>query len=373
MKRSHLKNPSGALLLALALASCSQGPTSPSAGAKAKDAIAAGDGMVTGSAAGDLKSGPVDMDMNLVRVAQTDGVPAFYANPGGEYIVRPGREVEIYVQIWTSNPTVATPPRVIIDWGVGERDNIHCGPCRLSRTYATEGKYKVTVTLDDRVSSFTTRTFTLNVQRAGEGAGTFTFSNSTLIQIPTAGSSGPANPYPSSISVSGLGKIESATVTLSGLSHTYHEDLVMLLVSPSGQTVKLMDSVDSSNDSNNATITFQDGAPVFPDANVGPGSFTFRPTQEADTTMPGPAPNVADGTTLSTLNGLDPNGTWQLFVYDQYGGDIGQIAGGWSLTLTTGAKSSSVAVQASFAGVSASSWSNSHILNYPDQKPDLRD
>ena len=159
-------------------------------------------------------------------------------------------------------------------------------------------------------------------------------------------------------------------MTLSGQSHTFHEDLIILLVAPNGQTVKLMDSVDSGSDSNNATITFQDGAPAFPAADIGPGSFTFRPTQDGDVTMDAPAPNVADGTTLSTLNGIDPNGTWQLFVYDQFNGDIGQIAGGWSLTLTTGARSSSVAVQAkSEGGVSATNWSNTHILTYPFQKP----
>lgn len=176
MNRSHLKNPAATLLLALVMAGCSKTPTAPSASvAKTETAAALGDPNVTGLATGDVKVGPVDMDINLVRVAQTDGVPAFYADRGVEYAVRPGRQVEIYVQIWTSNPAVQNP-RLIVDWGDGERDNIGCGSCRLTRTYNTQNKYKVSVTLDDRVSSFTTRTFTLHVTSGdpvASGFGTF--------------------------------------------------------------------------------------------------------------------------------------------------------------------------------------------------------
>lgn len=35
------------------------------------------------------------------------------------------------------------------------------------------------------------------------------------------------------------------------------------------------------------------------------------------------------------FNGTDPNGTWQLFVFDDAGGDRGDIAEGWDLTITT--------------------------------------
>lgn len=152
------------LLAALLIISCSQSPTAPTATpGKSDQTIALGEGGVRSLAAGDVNVGPNPIDMNLVRVSQTNGVAAFYANPGGEYLVLTGADVEVYVQIWSRNPPVENP-RLIVDWGNGQRDNVGCGGCRLSSRYETEGKYKVTVTMDDRVSSTTTRTFTLNVK-----------------------------------------------------------------------------------------------------------------------------------------------------------------------------------------------------------------
>lgn len=335
MTRSHMKNTGTAMLLTLALASCSHSPTAPSATPE-KAAATGVDAGLTQSAAGDVKSGPVDLDINLVRVAQTDGVAAFYAHPGGEYTVRLGHDVEIYVQIWTSNPAVQNP-RLIVDWGNGVRENIGCGSCRLSRAYLTEGKFKVTVTLDDRVSSFTTRTFTLNVTRSF-GAGTFTFSNGTVINIPAGqpgSTSGIASPYPSGIGVSGVaGTIGAVTVTINGYSHTFHADVTVLLVAPNGRTVSLMNNSGGSSDAVNATITFQDGAAAFPNSLLA-GSFTFAPGGGSGSVLPGPAPGAPYGAAFSTLNGIDPNGTWQLFVNDDAGSDSGQFAGGWSLTITT--------------------------------------
>ena len=185
MRTRPLPNRNGALLAALLFASCSHQPTGPTATPTSAQKASETGGLVHGSAAGDVKNGPIEMD--LVRVAQTNGVPAFYANAGGEYVVRPKSQVEIYVQIWTSNPAVVNP-RLIIDWGVGERDNTGCGSCRLTRTYETEGKYTVKVTMDDRISGTTSRTFTLNVQNVPpEGpvkAGFGTFSGSLAVTDP---------------------------------------------------------------------------------------------------------------------------------------------------------------------------------------------
>ena len=50
--------------------------------------------------------------------------------------------------------------------------------------------------------------------------------------------------------------------------------------------------------------------------------------------FPAPAPAPPRATTLSAFNGQNPNGAWRLFVIDDAAGDSGQIAGGWSLTVT---------------------------------------
>ena len=69
-------------------------------------------------------------------------------------------------------------------------------------------------------------------------------------------------------------------------------------------------------------------------------SGTFRPTNLADGStggdnFPSPAPVGPFGSTLATLNGTGANGTWSLYVFDDGVGDLGSIAGGWSLTITT--------------------------------------
>jgi subtilisin-like proprotein convertase family protein len=71
-------------------------------------------------------------------------------------------------------------------------------------------------------------------------AGATVFSNPTAIAIPAAPETfGPANPYPSTISVSGLtGTIVDVNVTLNNLSHTCTGDIDVLLVGPGGQKVQ---------------------------------------------------------------------------------------------------------------------------------------
>ncbi|MCA2507892.1 MAG: hypothetical protein IM553_02050, partial [Microcystis sp. M57BS1] len=49
-----------------------------------------------------------------------------------------------------------------------------------------------------------------------------------------------ANPYPSSLTLSGVnGTITGVTVTLYNINHTYPDDIDILLVGPQGQTVIL--------------------------------------------------------------------------------------------------------------------------------------
>ena len=38
----------------------------------------------------------------------------------------------------------------------------------------------------------------------------------------------------------------------------------------------------------------------------------------------------------NTFNGINPNGTWSLYIQDNVGGDFGAVNGGWKLTITPG-------------------------------------
>lgn len=161
------------------------------------------------------------------------------------------------------------------------------------------------------------------------------FANPTQIVI---NDGAPANPYPSVNTVSGLvGTVAKVTVTIKNLAHTFPNDIDMLLVGPNGENALIMSDVGGGNPGvTNVTLTFDDAAtnPV-PDPLV---SGIFQPSNvAAGDTFPAPAPAPKGGSALSVFNGMNPNGTWSLYVVDDAGGDTGVIAGGWELVITTGA------------------------------------
>lgn len=165
---------------------------------------------------------------------------------------------------------------------------------------------------------------------------TFTNPQSIIINGDTEG---PASPYPSPINVSGLnGTIAKVTATLNNMSHTFPGDLDILLVGPQGQNVMLMSDAGGLFDIVGVTLTFDDDAAT-PVPTPIPSPFvsnTFQPTNiGAGDVLPGPAPGPPYGSVLSVFDGTNPNGTWNLFVFDDAGADSGTIAGGWSLTITT--------------------------------------
>ena len=165
------------------------------------------------------------------------------------------------------------------------------------------------------------------------GVPNFSVSNTTLVSIPD---NGVASLYPSSISVANQPTNPSkVTVTLKGISHTWPDDLDILLVGPGGQKVVLMSDAGGGNDINNATLTFDDAAAAsLPDSSTII-SGTYKPTDfVTGDTFPSPAPAGPYGTALSAFNGLNPNGTWSLYVLDDEANDSGSITGGWSLNFT---------------------------------------
>lgn len=168
-----------------------------------------------------------------------------------------------------------------------------------------------------------------------------TISNTTPINIPAGeptDSQGPAAPYPSSILVKGFaGSIKSVVVHINGLTHTDPCDLDFVLVGPQGQKVFLMDEASSSSVTG-LNLTFSDSGIPVPGCTSGTPltSTPYQPTGMVGTSFPPPpAPGPPYGSALSVFNGTKANGTWSLYVFDDAGGDFGNISGGWSLDLKT--------------------------------------
>jgi hypothetical protein len=148
--------------------------------------------------------------------------------------------------------------------------------------------------------------------------------------------------------VSGFKKasITDVNLTLQDYSHTFTPDVDVLLVAPGGRNATVMSDVGIFLDASPAshlTLTLDDEAPVPLPIDAPPTSGTFQPldafgTSDTFLDFPSPAPPPSGGAALSTFDGIDPNGDWQLFVFDDTGSDKGSIAGGWSLTIAAKTK-----------------------------------
>lgn len=170
---------------------------------------------------------------------------------------------------------------------------------------------------------------------ATPSSSTQTFASAASLAIPGSGS---AAPYPSSITVSGMGSVTSKIVVrLKGLSHTYPDDLDVLLTGPAGQKLLLMSDAGGGGDINGVTFTFDDAATATL-ANSGQlATGTFKPSNYGTgDTFAAPAPAGPYASALSTFTGANPNGTWNLYVVDDASGDSGTMSGGWELTITSG-------------------------------------
>ena len=76
-----------------------------------------------------------------------------------------------------------------------------------------------------------------------------TSSNPSSISIvdATEAEASPANPYPSEISVEGLGDpVSDVNVTLKGYTHGFPDDVAVQLVGPDGTSVLLMSDVGTT-------------------------------------------------------------------------------------------------------------------------------
>ena len=179
---------------------------------------------------------------------------------------------------------------------------------------------------------------------------TKTFTNPNQIDIVTSeineeGQERAAEPYPSTIAVRGFkeGRIRDVNLKLIGLSHTWPDDVGVLLVGPRGQKVLVMSDVGVDLDVSDILLTIDDEATASLPDSAQLTAGTFKPTQgttgPADDegfavpdNFPSPAPSGPYGTSLSVFDGTNPNGTWKLFVLDDSGFDAGSL-GAWKLRI----------------------------------------
>ncbi|WP_162942382.1 beta strand repeat-containing protein [Desertimonas flava] len=213
------------------------------------------------------------------------------------------------------------------------------GQATLTTSALTEGAHVITATYSGAAGLLTSSgSITQTVDTPTSTPAQGQWCNTGAITGPA--SSGPATPYPSRITVSGAGTSTSlVTVQLGSVSHQVPVDFDVLLVGPAGQNLVLMSDVGGTEAASGATLTFADAAGGTIPVGGPLSSGTFRPSDSdadaADAPFPAPAPVVSSATALSTFNGTDPNGVWQLFVVDDAGADSGAVSGGWCLNITT--------------------------------------
>lgn len=166
---------------------------------------------------------------------------------------------------------------------------------------------------------------------------TRTFANASQIALPAiATTEGPSDPFPATIEVGGFkkGKIKDVNLILHDFSHTRPEDIEVMLVAGNGRNATVLSDVGGNNAAADLILTLDDeaAAPLpaatqlvsgaFQPINDGPGDF-----------FPGSGVTPSGNVALSVFDGGNPNGMWSLFGWDDSGGQIGSLAGGWSLEI----------------------------------------
>ncbi len=170
---------------------------------------------------------------------------------------------------------------------------------------------------------------------------TKTFNKNGLIKIPDDPGSvlGPASPYPSEefVSVSSFPKgatLVDVNLTLRDFTHGSPNDVDMMLVHR-GVNRTVFSDTGSFFDVDNLTITLDDQAPAPPPSNNPLTSGKFKPFNAAplDDNFEAPAPAQSASAKLKGFKGLNPQGSWKLFIQDDTNFGSGALVEGWSLKI----------------------------------------
>ncbi len=150
------------------------------------------------------------------------------------------------------------------------------------------------------------------------------------------------------------GVVTSTSITLAGLSHSFPDDLDILLYAADPlRNLLFMSDVGSTTDIVNQTLTFSDDAAVnLPDGSA-PAivSGSYRPTNfdvtETNANFGLAVPLIVAGpggaaTLASAFNGATLAGAWTLAVRDDAGADVGGLTS-WALNFSTSGTSTTIA------------------------------
>jgi hypothetical protein len=144
-----------------------------------------------------------------------------------------------------------------------------------------------------------------------------------------------AAPYPSTITIPpGSGSILKVDVLLNGFTHTFPDDVDVLLVGPTGaNAVILSDAGGGAPGVSNINLVLDDAAATTAPDGIGLVSGSFKPFNYDTASDPftgAPAHGIAAA--LSTFIGTDPTGTWSLYVWDDAAQDVGSFTS-WGLRI----------------------------------------
>jgi hypothetical protein len=147
---------------------------------------------------------------------------------------------------------------------------------------------------------------------------------------PTAGAT---DPYPSNRIVQAFpagSTILDVNLKLNGLTHSFPDDVDVLL--SKGELARtVMSDVGGSDAVASIILRLDDEAATSLPDEALLTSGRFKPTNKpSEEDRPDEFPRRAS---LSGFDGLSPNGTWRLRVFDDSQVDCGRLEQGWSLTI----------------------------------------
>lgn len=144
---------------------------------------------------------------------------------------------------------------------------------------------------------------------------------------------GKASHYPTTIQIPGTGldgaTVQSVAVTLNGFTHTYPNDLSIMLVGPGNAVhVVLMSGVGGDVNASSWAIGFADDG-------AGGGLTDQTALQDFKVYHPSTVGTPIFGfgaSALAAFKGGPVAGTWSLYIYDEKTPDSGSISG-WRITI----------------------------------------